>query len=393
MLNTWSLSLLLFYITWTTALDKKALREKLMSDQDFVAVRDKCLSTVGLTEDELKSNVDTSDVSENVLCFLKCIQQERGFIDETGSIHLEILRNSPHFTALTEDEQNKILQCVEGVAKAVREKLMANKDFVAVRDKCLTTLGLTEDDLNLDMETSDVSENVLCLLKCIQQERGYIDEAGSFHSEKVFSSPHFTALTENEQNEVKKCVEGVDKIETCQDVAPLQHPLDTETNLNDDKSEIDYDCLNESNATVDLLKQYHGEESKEMLCFIKCRFRKQNFIYEDGTAQKDEKEMDMYEECFIEYSVDPAENLTSLVPEDYENIPENELCAYKCIYSKSGFIDDNDEVVVEKIYAIPELQKISKSKVAKMIDCLRNVGEIDECKKVLDLDRCFNIIM
>ncbi|CAH1380582.1 unnamed protein product, partial [Tenebrio molitor] len=90
--------------------------------------------------------------------------------------------------------------------KAVREKLMANKDFVAVRDKCLTTLGLTEDDLNLDMETSDVSENVLCLLKCIQQERGYIDEAGSFHSEKVFSSPHFTALTENEQNEVKKCV-------------------------------------------------------------------------------------------------------------------------------------------------------------------------------------------
>ncbi|CAH1380580.1 hypothetical protein MTP99_004560 [Tenebrio molitor] len=110
-------------------------------------------------------------------------------------------------------------------------------------------------------------------------------------------------------------------------------------------------------------------------------------------AQKDEKEMDMYEECFIEYSVDPAENLTSLVPEDYENIPENELCAYKCIYSKSGFIDDNDEVVVEKIYAIPELQKISKSKVAKMIDCLRNVGEIDECKKVLDLDRCFNIIM
>jgi hypothetical protein len=88
-----------------------------MSDQDFVAVKDKCLSTVGLTEDELKSNVDTGDFSENVLCFLKCIQQERGFIDETGSIHLEILRNSPHFTALTEDEQNKILQCVEGVAK------------------------------------------------------------------------------------------------------------------------------------------------------------------------------------------------------------------------------------------------------------------------------------
>jgi hypothetical protein len=63
--------------------------------------------------------------------------------------------------------------------------------------------------------------------------------------------------------------------------------LDTETNLNDEKSEIDYDCLNESNATVDLLKQYHGEESKEMLCFIKCRFRKQNFIYEDGTVGYD----------------------------------------------------------------------------------------------------------
>ncbi|KAH0819054.1 hypothetical protein GEV33_003737 [Tenebrio molitor] len=104
---------------------------------------------------------------------------------------------------------------------AVREKLMADQDFVAVKDKCLTILGLTEDELKFDVDTSDVSENVLCFFKCIQQERGVIDEAGSLHSEKIFSSPHFTALTENEQNEVKKCVEGVDKIETCQDIAPL----------------------------------------------------------------------------------------------------------------------------------------------------------------------------
>jgi hypothetical protein len=98
---------------------------------------------------------------------------------------------------------------------------MADQDFVAVKDKCLTTLGLTEDELKFDVDTSDVSENVLCFFKCIQQERGVIDEAGSLHSEKIFSSPHFTALTENEQNEVKKCLEGVDKIETCQDIAPL----------------------------------------------------------------------------------------------------------------------------------------------------------------------------
>jgi hypothetical protein len=99
---------------------------------------------------------------------------------------------------------------------------VSHQEFTAVRrDKCLTTLGMTEDELKFDVDMSDVSENMLCFFKCIQQELGYIDDAGFFHREKIRNLPRFTVLTENEQNELLKCVEGVTKIETCQDVVPV----------------------------------------------------------------------------------------------------------------------------------------------------------------------------
>ncbi|EFA05742.1 odorant binding protein 4 [Tribolium castaneum] len=103
----------------------------------------------------------------------------------------------------------------------IRNELMADKNFVELRNKCLDKLGLKEEDLRDLKFDGDVSEDLMCFGKCIQEEDGLLDSEGNLNEEKlekkIETMPFLSRVSDDTKNNIMECLKEIGKIETCQD--------------------------------------------------------------------------------------------------------------------------------------------------------------------------------
>ncbi|XP_044260699.1 uncharacterized protein LOC123008762 [Tribolium madens] len=97
----------------------------------------------------------------------------------------------------------------------LRNELMADKNFIELRDKCLDKIGLKEEDLKF--EGDEIPEDLMCFGKCMQEEGGLIDSEGNINEEKLKNLPLMSQISEEKKNNILECLKEVGKIETCQD--------------------------------------------------------------------------------------------------------------------------------------------------------------------------------
>lgn len=93
--------------------------------------------------------------------------------------------------------------------------------------------------------------------------------------------------------------------------------------------------------------------------------------------------------CFKEHSV----CVTDL--KNYDNaddVPEKDLCFYKCFYEQIGFIDDG-KIVLDDLRVIPEVKDLEDEKYEELSKCLGELDNIVECNDLRQIEECFNEIM
>lgn len=93
---------------------------------------------------------------------------------------------------------------------------MADKNFVEARDKCLSSVGLKIEDLR-KFEGDEISEDLMCFGKCMQEEQGLLDGDGNVVEENFEKLPILESLSEDEKTKIWDCLKEVGKVETCQD--------------------------------------------------------------------------------------------------------------------------------------------------------------------------------
>ena len=98
----------------------------------------------------------------------------------------------------------------------------------------------------------------------------------------------------------------------------------------------------------------------------------------------------MRDECFTENEMSLADL------HDYdkaEDIPEKELCFYKCFFQKSYVVDKDGKVIIESIKAIEEVKDLEESDRETFTNCLKEIKPVLECKDMVEFEKCFDQIL
>lgn len=75
-----------------------------------------------------------------------------------------------------------------------------------------------------------------------------------------------------------------------------------------------------------------------------------------------------------------------------DDVPDADLCFYKCFYEKIDFIDDNGKIETHKLELIPEIQNIDSSYHNKLITCIKELDPIEECQDLKKIGECFRTL-
>nr|WJJ63279.1 odorant binding protein 21 [Pachyrhinus yasumatsui] len=87
-------------------------------------VYEKCLQKVGSTIEQIKEPLtalrSSSDgpVDKNVLCFIKCIMEDKGLLNSSGEIIINKVKERLA-SRLTESRMDEIVKCLEKIEKVV----------------------------------------------------------------------------------------------------------------------------------------------------------------------------------------------------------------------------------------------------------------------------------
>lgn len=93
----------------------QAIHEEMKSDNGFLEAKAVCLKELDLTEEDVKFDRYDDEIPEHALCFLRCIEKQHGFLDDQYNIVMTHLPEMPIFKHITEDEKNRIINCISEV--------------------------------------------------------------------------------------------------------------------------------------------------------------------------------------------------------------------------------------------------------------------------------------
>lgn len=94
-----------------------------------------------------------------------------------------------------------------------------------------------------------------------------------------------------------------------------------------------------------------------------------------------------FQACVSSSGVDIIE-FRKLIPPNNEELSESLLCFLKCMGEKSGFLNADGSLNLEKIKAKSELGYINDTVKVKLDRCLKNVKKIETCMDIMQF-RCF----
>nr|ALR72496.1 odorant binding protein 8 [Colaphellus bowringi] len=73
----------------------------------------------------------------------------------------------------------------------------------------------------LNKPKANISEEVYCFFKCLSERVGFIDQQGNVHIDKMDVTQIFQGAVEEVPDELKSCLGGVNKVESCQDMSKI----------------------------------------------------------------------------------------------------------------------------------------------------------------------------
>lgn len=72
-----------------------------------------------------------------------------------------------------------------------------------------------------------------------------------------------------------------------------------------------------------------------------------------------------------------------------DKMEENMLCFNKCFYEKITIINKDGGINTDNLKSIPLVNLIDESKYDDLESCLREIGKVEECKQLIDVEKCF----
>lgn len=93
------------------------------ADNDFKAQfaewKDACLKEAKIDFESAKEGLksEVKDISEDVLCFYKCIMEKRGVLNSDGKINEMDTKKTPH---LDEKQKSEVMECIKNVEPVVK---------------------------------------------------------------------------------------------------------------------------------------------------------------------------------------------------------------------------------------------------------------------------------
>ncbi|RZC40057.1 PBP GOBP domain containing protein [Asbolus verrucosus] len=85
-------------------------------DENFAEAREECLKANSLTVEDLHSSWKSKNISEQHLCFRKCIMQKKGLLDESGAIQEEKVGDILNIR-FDEEKRNALVECITEIGK------------------------------------------------------------------------------------------------------------------------------------------------------------------------------------------------------------------------------------------------------------------------------------
>ncbi|XP_044260275.1 uncharacterized protein LOC123008508 [Tribolium madens] len=105
------------------------------------------------------------------------------------------------------------------------------------------------------------------------------------------------------------------------------------------------------------------------------------------SAQKKGKYWTTISECMTEYSMDVEDIKKFDLPA--ENMGEEILCFTKCFYDKLLITNEDGKISIDNLKSIPLVNAIDESKYDDLVTCLKEVGKIEKCEDVKNIEKCF----
>lgn len=77
---------------------------------------------------------------------------------------------------------------------------------------------------------------------------------------------------------------------------------------------------------------------------------------------------------------------------DVDEIPETELCFYKCFFNKMDLIDNDGNVLADNFKHLPDVKDFTDEVIEKAIDCFKKIDNIEDCEDMKKFETCFQIL-